>query len=134
MFVFMMLAEMQPQSARVAWSGALVSVTQSHGELDVVIGVGLLVVLVAVPALIVLVGLAWLFWGVFPGALATAMFLLGVLGVLWFISPAFTGLWLGRRLFAGPESDLLKLVLGVLVVVLAIRIVEWIPVAGGLLA
>ena len=98
------------------------------------IGVGLLVVLVAVPALIVLVGLAWLFWGVFPGALATAMFLLGVLGVLWFISPAFTGLWLGRRLFAGPESDLLKLVLGVLVVVLAIRIVEWIPVAGGLLA
>ena len=98
------------------------------------IGVGLLVVLVAVPVLFILVGLAWLFWGFFPGALATAMFLLGVLGVIWFISPAFTGLWLGRRLFAGQASDLLKLVLGVLVVVLAIRVVEWIPFAGGFIA
>lgn len=98
------------------------------------IGVGLLVVLVAVPALFILVGLAWLFWGFFPGALATAMFLLGVLGVLWFISPAFTGLWLGRRLFAGQQSDLLKLVLGVLLVLLTIRIVEWVPLAGGFIA
>ncbi len=98
------------------------------------IGVGLLIVIVAVPAVMVLVGLAWLFWGFFPGALATAMFLFGVLGVLWFISPAFTGLWVGRRLFAGQGSDVLKLVLGVLLVVLVIRIAEWIPFAGGFIA
>ena len=36
------------------------------------IGVGLLIVIAAVPAVMVLVGLAWLFWGFFPGALATA--------------------------------------------------------------
>ena len=98
------------------------------------IGVGLLIVIAAVPAVMVLIGLAWLFWGFFPGALATAMFLFGVLGVLWFVSPAFTGLWVGRRLYAGQGSDVLKLVLGVLLVVLVIRIAEWIPFAGGFIA
>ncbi len=98
------------------------------------IGIGLLIIIAAVPAVMVLVGLAWFFWGFFPGALATAMFLLGVLGVLWFISPAFTGLWVGRRLFAGQGSDVLKLVLGVLLVVIVIRIAEWIPFAGGFIA
>lgn len=98
------------------------------------IGIGLLIVIASIPAAMLLVGLAWLFWGFFPGALATAMFLFGVLGVLWFVSPALTGLWVGRRLFAGQGSDVLKLVLGVMLVLLVIRIVEWIPLAGGFIA
>ncbi|MCB0054093.1 MAG: hypothetical protein KDE24_31620, partial [Caldilinea sp.] len=36
--------------------------------------------------------------------------------------------------FAGQGSDVLKLVLGVLLVVLVIRIAEWIPFAGGFIA
>jgi len=98
------------------------------------IGVGLLILVAAVPAVIVLVGLAWLFWGFFPGGLATAMFLFGALGILWFISPALTGWAVGRRLVGGQSSEILKLLLGVLLVLLIIRIAEWIPFAGGFVA
>ena len=41
---------------------------------------------------------------------------------------------MGRRFFAGQGSDVLKLVLGVLLVLLVIRIAEWIPFAGGFIA
>jgi len=98
------------------------------------IGIGVLIVVAAVPAILALAGLAWLFWGFFPGALATAMVLFGVLGVLWFLSPLFTGLWVGSRLVGGRGSELLQVVLGVLLVLLLVRVAEWIPVVGGFMA
>lgn len=62
--------------------------------------VGLLVVLAAVPAIGLIVLLTWLFWGAVAGGLAFALFLFGLLGLLWIVSPVFTGLWLGRRLLS----------------------------------
>jgi hypothetical protein len=49
------------------------------------------------------------------GGLAVAFFLFGMLGVLWLVSPAFVGVWLGRRLLRDNASDLLAMVVGVLV-------------------
>lgn len=98
------------------------------------LGVGILVALVAVPVILVLIGLAWLFWGFVGGGLAVAFLLFGLLGVLWFVSPAITGLWLGRRILSPQTSDLLALVIGVLIVLLGIRVVEWAPLVGGFLA
>ena len=65
------------------------------------LGIGFIVFLVAGPIIVLLVGLAWLFWGFFPGALATALLLLGLLGVLWFTSPALT--WFVPGLVAAQE-------------------------------
>ncbi len=52
------------------------------------------------------------------------------MGVLWSISPIFTGFWLGRRL-SHNAGDLLAMVIGVLVLLLLIYAFEWLPVAGG---
>lgn len=95
-------------------------------------GVGLLVMVLAVPVSLLVVGLAWLFWGFGGGGLAFAFFLFGLMGVFWIISPAFVGMWLGQRLLRGGASDLLAMVVGVLVFLLLIRAFEWLPVAGGL--
>lgn len=79
-------------------------------------GVGFLVVLVTVPAILLIVALGWLFWGI-GGGVAFALFLFGLMGVLWSISPIFTGFWLGRRL-SHNAGDLLAMVIGVLVLLL----------------
>ena len=92
-------------------------------------GVGFLVVLVTVPAILLIVALGWLFWGI-GGGVAFALFLFGLMGVLWSISPIFTGFWLGRRL-SHNAGDLLAMVIGVLVLLLLIYAFEWLPVAGG---
>ena len=97
-------------------------------------GVGLLVVVCAVPVILLAAGLAWLFWGFGGGGLAVAFFLFGMLGVLWSVSPAFVGVWLGRRLLRDNTGDLLAMVVGVLVFLLLIRAFEWLPVAGGVAA
>ena len=62
------------------------------------IGYGILFAFAAIPVTLICVLLAGLFWGIAPGMLATAMFLFGALGVLWFASPVVTGWWLGRKL------------------------------------
>jgi len=95
-------------------------------------GVGLLVVVCAVPVILLAAGLAWLFWGFGGGGLAFAFFLFGLLGVLWIVSPVFVGVWLGRRLLHDNAGDLLAMVVGVLVFLLLLRAFEWLPVAGGL--
>ena len=92
-------------------------------------GVGLLVVLLAVPVIVLATTLAWFFWGI-GGGLAVAFFLFGLLGVLWSISPAMVGLWLGRRMLRPGTGDLLAMVVGVLVLWLVIRAFTWLPVAG----
>lgn len=96
-------------------------------------GVGLLVVLAAAPAIGLIVLSAWLFWGAVAGGLAFALFLFGLLGVLWIVSPVFTGLWLGRRLLSNA-GELLAAMVGILVLLLVVRAVEWLPIAGGFAA
>ncbi len=93
------------------------------------LGIGFIVFLVAVPIIGLLVGLAWLFWGFFPGALATALLLFGILGVIWFVSPALTGLCLGGVLLKN-SGRLLQLFVGTLIILLLARGAEWIPVLG----
>ena len=80
-----------------------------------------------------LVLLAVLFWGWFPGGVAMFAFLFGLFSLLWLISPIVTGLWLGRRLVALTESlegDLVSLMVGIVVIVLAGRLLGAIPCIG----
>jgi hypothetical protein len=99
-----------------------------------VAGVAVLVIVAFMPLTMMAIGIIWLFWDFFPGVLATTMFLFGLWGVLWFSSPLFTGYCLGKTLFKGQNSPLLQLFLGALIILLAARIVEWIPVMGGFLS
>ncbi len=99
-----------------------------------VLGVGALVALLAFPVISLVAALAWLFWGFIAGGIVVIAFGAGLIGVLWFVNPVFTGLWLGRRILSSASSDLLAMVVGVLIVLLVIRAVEWLPVAGGVIA
>lgn len=105
-----------------------------NGRTWAALGIGFIVFLVAAPIIVFLVAAAWLFWGFFPGALATALLLLGMLGVLWFTSPALTGLCLGSTLLKNSASRLLQLFVGTLIVLLLARAAEWIPGFGWLVA
>ncbi len=98
------------------------------------VGYGLLFVLVMIPLGMLLVSLAWLFWGALPGGLAASLFLLGIGGILWIVSPAITGFWLGRLLLPHEESKLLQLFAGGALILLAARAAQWIPVAGWLIS
>lgn len=91
-------------------------------------GVGFLVVLVAVPVILLATVLAWLFWG-FGSGLTVAFFLFGLIGVFWIVSQVLIGLWVGRRLLS-HSGDMLAIVVGVLILLLVVRAVEWLPIAG----
>ena len=93
------------------------------------LGIGFIVFLVAVPVITLLVGLAVLFWDFFPGGLATAFLLYGLLGVIWFTSPALTGLCLGQLLLKN-SGRVLQLFAGTLIILLLARGAEWIPGFG----
>jgi hypothetical protein len=95
------------------------------------LGYGFLVLLLFVPLTTVLVLLAWLFWGVFPGAIAVAFFLIGAGGILWMFSPVVAGFWLGQMLLHGNSSKLLQLFIGGAIILLVARAVRWIPIVGG---
>jgi hypothetical protein len=86
----------------------------------IALGYGLLFVLVMFPLGVLLVALAWLFWGAAPGGLAVSFFLLGVGDILWIVSPALTGRWLGQ-LILPAEQPLLQLVIGGVLILLAAR-------------
>jgi hypothetical protein len=103
-------------------------------EAGTTLGYGILFAFAAVPVTLIFVILAGLFWGVVPGMLATAMLLFGALGVLWFASPAVTGWWLGRRLLHNSNSELAKLLVGAVVIILVVRVLDWLPLFGGLLS
>ena len=93
------------------------------------LGFGLLFLLVMFPLGVLLVGLAWLFWGAAPGGLAVSFFLAGLGGILWIVSPALTGRWLGQ-LILPAEQPLLQLFTGGVLILLAARAAQWLPVAG----
>ena len=93
------------------------------------LGFGLLFVLVMFPLGMLLVGLAWLFWGAAPGGLAVSFFLLGLGGILWIVSPALTGRWLGQ-LILPAEQPLLQLFTGGVLILLAARAAQWLPIGG----
>lgn len=98
------------------------------------IGIGIVAVFLALPVALLLVGLAWIFWGFLPGVLAMGLFVFGALGLLWINGPVLTGYWVGRRLVGDTSGALLRLVLGVLVLILVVRALEWVPFVGGFLA
>lgn len=68
-------------------------------------GTVIMLLLMVIPlASLLLVLLVLLFWGWFP-AFAVAIFLFGVLGLVWWFSPLLTGLWVGRWLMARAGKD-----------------------------
>ena len=95
------------------------------------LGYGFLVLLLFVPLTMILVLLAWLFWGVFPGAMAVAFFLLGLGGLVWMFSPAIAGFWLGQLLLRENSSKLLQLFVGGAIILLVAWAAGWIPIVGG---
>jgi hypothetical protein len=96
---------------------------------------GLLAVAFFLPVVVAATIIAGIFWG-FPGALSAASLLFGLLGLLWIISPLFTGYWLGRLLNARNvvQGELAALLVGVLTIVLVARLFNLIPLVGALAA
>jgi hypothetical protein len=79
--------------------------------------------------------LAILVWGWFPGGVAMAALLFGLVGIIWLVSPALTGLWLGRKLLevtGAVQGDLPAMLLGVALIVLVGRLLALIPCVGDL--
>ena len=89
-----------------------------HREPWRALGYGFLVLLLFVPLTMILVLMAWLFWGVFPGAMAAAFFLIGLGGLVWMFSPAIAGFWLGQMLLRENSSKLLQLFIGGAIILL----------------
>jgi cytoskeletal protein CcmA (bactofilin family) len=96
---------------------------------------GLIAAALLLPVIIALVILAAIFWGL-PGALAASSFLLGAAGLLWILSPLFTGYWLGHLLADRGYAlgELVALLVGTLTIVLVARLLALIPCLGVLLA
>jgi cytoskeletal protein CcmA (bactofilin family) len=96
---------------------------------------GLLIAAFFLPLLAAFVALAWIFWG-WAAALATGFGLLGGMGLLWILSPLFSGYWLGQRLAARNivDGDLATFLVGVLTIVLVARLLMLIPFVGFLVA
>lgn len=83
------------------------------------------VLLIFIPiATIVLVAFTWTFWGAVPG-ISMFVFLTAASALVWFLSPLFTGRWLGEKIgerLGGEHSPLLLLMLGTLLIVLLGRV------------
>jgi cytoskeletal protein CcmA (bactofilin family) len=98
---------------------------------------GLLVAVALAPLSVALVFLAVLFWGWFPGGIVMFAFLFGFFSLLWIFSPAWIGLWIGRKLVARTASlqgDLAALFVGIVVIALAAQVLALIPFVGGFAA
>ena len=89
------------------------------------------VVLIFIPIVsLILVAFTWAFWGVLPG-IVMFIFLVASSGLVWFLSPLFTGYWLGEKIgerLEGSYSPFLLLLIGGLLIVVLGRI----PVLGWL--
>jgi hypothetical protein len=97
--------------------------------------VGVLVAVALLPISVALVFLATLIWGFFPGGLMTLMMFFGFFAVLWLISPAIIGLWVGRKIAAATgafEGELAHLLVGITAIVLGGRLLTLIPCIGTL--
>lgn len=98
--------------------------------------IGLGLVAAAVPIAAIATFLLVLFWGWFPGGVASFAFFFGALSLLWFLSPLVTGLWIGRKLVDMQSlklGRLATLVLGVVLVALVGRLLSAIPFVGEVL-
>lgn len=96
---------------------------------------GMVAAVLVLPVSVVLVFLAVLIWGWFPGGLVMFTLLFGLVGIIWLVSPAVTGLWLGRKLgeaTGAVRGDLAAMLLGIAVIVLVGRLVALIPCVGEL--
>lgn len=96
---------------------------------------GMVAAVVFLPLAFALVFLSILIWGWFPGGLVMAAMLFGLVGVIWLISPALTGLWLGRKLgeMTGTvQGDLPAMLLGIALIVLVGRLLALVPCVGEL--
>jgi hypothetical protein len=83
--------------------------------------------------------LAAIFWGFFPGGLFVLIFILGLVALLWLLSPVVTGLWVGEKLGqwtglvnSGLGGELPRLLLGIAAIVLVARVLTVIPCVGDL--
>lgn len=95
---------------------------------------GLLAVVAVVPVGAALTFLASIFWG-WPGGIILVTFVLGLVALLWLLSPLVVGLWVGRKIgemTGAVDGELPRLLVGVAVIVLAARILSVIPCAGDL--
>lgn len=112
------------------------AVTQTMDDRPVESAVyGLLVAVLVIPVSAALTFLGVLFWGWFPGGAAMLGFTFGLFALLWLISPAVTGLWVGRkvaRALGVGRGDVIALVLGIAVIVLLARVLVFIPFVGEL--
>jgi hypothetical protein len=96
---------------------------------------GLLAAVAVVPVGAALTFLASLFWGFFPGGVILLTFILGLVALIWLLSPLVTGLWVGRRIgqmLGAPDSELPRLLVGITTIVLVGRVLTLIPCAGDL--
>lgn len=94
---------------------------------------GILAAAAAVPISGALVFLAILFFGWFWGGASAFPFTFGFLLLAWVLSPVVTGLWLGRKIFKWlgvARGDVLALLVGASIIVLAGRFLGAIPCAG----
>jgi hypothetical protein len=96
---------------------------------------GLLAAVAVVPLGAAVAFLAGLFWGWFPGSLIVVMFVLGLVALIWLLSPLLTGLWVGRKIgewTGAVDGELPRLLVGIATIVLAARILAVIPCIGDL--
>ncbi|MCL4858816.1 MAG: hypothetical protein KJZ93_05390 [Caldilineaceae bacterium] len=96
---------------------------------------GVVAAALTLPVVAALVLIGTIFWGL-VGSLASSSFLMGLVGLLWILSPLVTGHWVGRQLgergyIAGELSAFLA---GVLAIVVAARLLSVIPCVGVLAA
>lgn len=115
-----------------ALAAPLATLTREPAESGIL---GMVAAVAVLPVSAALVFLAILVWGWFPGGVAMAALLLGLVGVVWLVSPALTGLWLGRKLgdvTGAGQGDLVALLLGIALIVLVGRLLALIPCVGPL--
>jgi hypothetical protein len=96
---------------------------------------GLLAAVAVVPVGAALTFLAIFFWGFFPGGVILLTFILGLVALVWLLSPLVTGLWVGRRIgqmLGAPDGELPRLLVGIATIVLVGRVLVVIPCAGAL--
>lgn len=97
--------------------------------------VGILVAVAVIPVTVALVFVAAIIWGFFPGGLVVLTLSFGLFGLLWLISPAIAGLWVGRKIAAATgafDTELAQLLVGIVAIVVVARLLMLIPCVGEL--
>ena len=95
---------------------------------------GVIALALYLPVSAIAVFVAALLFGPWLGGLALFALLFGLFSLLWTLSPLVTGLWLGRRLLQAGDTQaapLVTMLLGATTILLAGRVLTWIPCVGG---